>query len=97
MVVDQLNSAYQTALACDVNALTNMSAALLVKDQNRQNAAKEVASDCTNAAQLLAVVKMSATNLYAKYLQAHKVVYEESFSSAVSCGETLKKVMASKQ
>jgi hypothetical protein len=96
MVVDQLNAAYETALACEVNALTNLSAALLVKDEGRQGSAKDVSNACLNAAQLLAVVKMSATNLYTKYLQAHKVLYEKSFSAAVSCGEALKKVTANK-
>lgn len=96
MVLDQLNTAYETALACEVNALTNLSAAILLKDESRQSSAKDVSNACINAAQLLAVVKMSATNLYTKYLQAHKVVYESSFSAAVSCGEALKRVTANK-
>lgn len=96
MVVDQLNTAYQNALACEVNSLTSLGAAIILKDESRQNAAKDVSNECMNAAQLLAIVKVSATNLYTKYLQAHKVVYEESFSAAVSCGEALKKVTANK-
>jgi hypothetical protein len=96
MVVDQLNTAYQNALACEVNALTNLGAAVLLKDESRQNSARDVSNACMNAAQLLAIVKVSATNLYTKYLQAHKILYEKSFNAAVSCGEALKKVTANK-
>jgi hypothetical protein len=96
MVVDHLNTAYQTALACEVNALTSLTAAFLLKAESRQNAAHNVADACMNTAQLLAVVKLSATNLYTKYLQAQKVLYEKSFNAAVSCAETLKKITANK-
>jgi hypothetical protein len=96
MVVDQLNTAYQNALACEVNSLTTLGAAFALKDDNHQNAAKDMSSECINAAQLLAIVKVSATNLYTKYLQAHKVLYEQSFSTAISCSEALKKVTANK-
>jgi hypothetical protein len=96
MVVDQLNTAYQNALACEVNAQINLGAAVVLKDDNHQNAAKDMSNECMNAAQLLAIVKVSATNLYTKYLQAHKVVYEQSFSTAVTCNEALKKVTANK-
>jgi hypothetical protein len=96
MVVDQLNTAYQNALACEVNSLTNLGAAFALKDDNHQNAAKDMSNECMNAAQLLAIVKVSATNLYTKYLQAHKVLYEQSVSTAVGCSEALKKVTANK-
>jgi hypothetical protein len=96
MVVDQLNNAYQDALACEVNALTTTGAAFVAKDESRQNAGKEVADTCINAAQLLVIVKVSATNLYTKYLQAHKVLYERSLNAVATCNETLKKVIAKK-
>jgi hypothetical protein len=96
MVVDQLNTAYQNALACEVNSLTNLGAAVVLKDKSRQNAAQDVSNACMNAAQLLAVVKVSATNLYTKYLQAQKVLYEQSFSTAISCSEALKRATANK-
>jgi hypothetical protein len=96
MVVDQLNNAYQDALACEVNALTTMGAAFALKDESHQNAAKEVSDTCMNAAQLLVIVKVSATNLYTKYLQAHKVLYERSLNAVATCNETLKKVIAKK-
>lgn len=96
MVVDQLNNAYQDALACEINALTTLSVAFVVKDESHQSAAKEVSNACMNAAQLLAIVKMLATNLYTKYLQAHKVLYEQSLSAVATCSETLKKVTAKK-
>lgn len=96
MVVDQLNTAYQNALACEVNSLINLGAAFTLKDDNHQSAAKDVSNECMNAAQLLTVVKVSATNLYTKYLQAQKVLYEKSFSAAVRCSEALKKVTANK-
>jgi len=96
MVVDQLNNAYQDALACEVNALTTMGAAFAMKDESHQNAAKEVSNTCMSAAQLLAIVKVSATNLYTKYLQAHKVLYERSLNAVTTCNETLKKVAAKK-
>jgi hypothetical protein len=96
MVVDQLNTAYQTALACEINSQVNLGAAVVLKDESRQSAAKDVSNGCMNAAQLLAIVKVSATNLYTKYLQAHKIVYEQSFSTAVTCSEALKKVTANK-
>ena len=69
MVVDQLNNAYQDALACEVNALTTMGAAFVVKDESRQNAGEEVADTCINTAQLLVIVKVSATNLYTKHIR----------------------------
>lgn len=96
MVVDQLNNAYQDSLVCEVNALTTMSAAFELKDENHQNAAKEASDACMNAAQLLAIVKVSATNLYTKYLQAHKVLYERSLNTVAACSEALKKVKTSK-
>ena len=96
MIVDQLNSAYQDSLLCEINALTTMGAALVLKDESHQNTAKEVSNACINAAQLLAIVKVSATNLYTKYLQAQKVLYEKSFNAAVTCADTLKKVKANK-
>lgn len=96
MVVDQLNNAYQDALICEINGLTMMSAAFVLKDESRQNAGKEVSDACMNAAQLLAIVKMSATNLYTKYLQAHKVLYERSLNAVATCNEALKKVAAKK-
>jgi hypothetical protein len=96
MVVDQLNNAYQDALACEVNALTTMGAAFALKDESHQNAAKAASDTCMNAAQLLAIVKVSATNLYTKYLQAHKVLYERSLNAVATCNETLKKVIAKK-
>jgi hypothetical protein len=91
MVVDQLNNAYQDALACEINALTSLSVAFVVKDDSHQSAAKEVSTACINAAQLLAIVKVSATNLYTKYLQAHKVVYERSLDEVATCTDALKK------
>jgi len=96
MVVDQLNAAYQNTLACEVNALTTLSAAFVLKDESRQNAAKDASNSCMDAAQLLAIVKVSATNLYTKYLQAHKVLYEKSLDAVTTCGEALKKVTAKK-
>lgn len=94
MVVDQLNAAYQNALACEVNSLTTLSAAFALKDESHQNAAKDASDSCINAAQLLAIVKVSATNLYTKYLQAHKVLYERSLNAVMTCNEALKKVAA---
>jgi hypothetical protein len=96
MVVDQLNNAYQDALACEVNALTTMSAAFVLKDESHQNEAKTASDTCLNAAQLLAIVKVSATNLYTKYLQAHKVLYERSLNAVATCTEAMKKVTAKK-
>ena len=96
MVVDQLNNAYQDALACEVNALTTMGAAFALKDENHRNGAKEVSETCMNAAQLLAIVKVSATNLYTKYLQAHKILYERSLNAVATCNEALKKVASKK-
>jgi hypothetical protein len=96
MVVEQLNTAYETSLACEINALTNQSVAFVVKDESRQNAAHEVSNACMSAAQLLAVVKLSAFNLYTKYLQAQKVLYEKSLNTALKCGEALKKITANK-
>lgn len=96
MVVDQLNNAYQDALACEVNALTTMGAAFAIKDESQQNAGKDVADTCMNAAQLLVLVKVSATNLYTKYLEAHKVLYERSLKAVAACNEALKKVTATK-
>ena len=96
MVVDQLNNAYQDSLACEVNALTTISAAFVLKDENHQSAAKGASDACMNAAQLLAIVKVSATNLYTKYLQAHKILYERSLKAVTTCDETLKKVAAKK-
>ena len=96
-VVDQLNNAYQDALACEVNAFTTLSAAFAVKDDSRLSAATEVSNACMNAAQLLAIVKVSATDLYTKYLQAHKVVYEESLHTASTCTEALKKATGKKR
>jgi hypothetical protein len=96
MVVDQLNTAYQTALACEVNSMTNLAAAVLLKNESRQNTARDVSNSCLNAAQLLVIVKVSATNLYTKYLQAQKVLYEKSFNAAVSCAEALKKIKVNK-
>jgi hypothetical protein len=96
MVVDQLNNAYQTALACEVNALTTLSVAFVVKDESRQSAAHDVSNSCMSAAQLLAIVRVSASNLYTKYLQAHKVLYERSLNAVTTCTEALKKVTAKK-
>ena len=96
MIVDQLNTAYQTALACEINSQINLGAAVVMKDESRESAAKDVSSVCMNAAQLLVIVKVSATNLYTKYLQAHKVLYEKSFNTAVTCSEALQKVTANK-
>lgn len=96
MVVDQLNNAYQDALACEIDGLTTMSVAFVAKDESHQNAGKEVSNTCMNAAQLLAIVKLSATNLYTKYLQAHKGLYERSLNAVATCNETLKKVAAKK-
>jgi hypothetical protein len=96
MIVDQLNTAYQNALACEINSQINLGAAVVLKDESRQGVATEVANACMNAAQLLVVVKTSATSLYTKYLQAQKVLYEKSFSTAMSCSEALKKVTANK-
>ena len=96
MVVDALDTAYQTALVCEVNSLNNFRAAVLVKDESHLRAAQDISDACMNAAQLLAIVKVSATNLYVKYLQAQKVLYEKSYSAAVKCGEALKGVTANK-
>jgi plasmid stabilization system protein ParE len=74
---------------------TTMSAAFVLKDENHQNAAKEVSDACMNAAQQLAIVKVSATNPYTKYLQAHKVLYERSLNAVAACNEALKKVKTS--
>lgn len=57
---DQPNNAYQNTLACEVSALSALAGAFLV-DERRQSAAKEVSEIYLNAAQLLAVVKVSAT------------------------------------
>ena len=96
MVVDQLNTAYQNTLACEVNTLTTLGAAFVLKDESHQSAAHDVSNSCMNAAQLLAIVKVSATNLYSKYLQAHKVLYEKSLNAVTTCMEALKKVTAKK-
>ena len=95
-VVDQLNTAYQNALACNANALTTMSAAFVLKDESQQSAAKEVSNSCMNAAQLLVIVKVSSTNLYTKYLQVHKVVYEQSLQRVTTCTEALKTLSVKK-
>jgi hypothetical protein len=92
MIVDQLNSAYQDALTCEVNALAKGSIAFVLKQEDQESAAKDVANTCMNAAQLLAIVKVSATKLYTKYLQAHKVLYERSLSAVTTCTEALRKV-----
>jgi hypothetical protein len=96
MVVDQLNNAYQDALTCVINAQTTMGAAFVLKDESHQNEAKAASDTCLNAAQLLAIVKVSATNLYTKYLQAHKVLYERSLNAVATCTEAMKKVTAKK-
>lgn len=92
LVVDQLNNAYQDALTCVINASTKSSIALVLKDEEHQSAARDVANACMSAAQLLAIVKISATNLYTKYLKAHKVLYERSLNEVTTCTEALKKV-----
>jgi hypothetical protein len=96
MVVDAVNSAYQDALACEVAALTTSGAAFVLKDESHQKAAQDVSRSCLNAAQLLAIVKVSATNLYVKYLEAHKLLYERSLNSLTRCNEALKKVTPKK-
>jgi len=96
MVVDALNNAYQNSLLCEVNALRMLSVAFVVKDDSRQSAATEVSNACISAAELLAIVKLSATNLYTKYLRAHKVLYEQSLNAVGTCTEALKKVAAKK-
>jgi len=96
MVVDALNTAYQTALACEVNSLNNFRTAVLLKAEDRLSAAEDISKACMNAAQSLVIVKVSATKLYTKYLQAQKVLYEKSYSAAVTCGEALKRVTANK-
>ena len=77
-------------------AIVKARSAYVLKDNDHQTAGKEVSDACMNAAQLLAIVKVSATNLYTKYLQAHKVLYERSVNAVATCNETLKKVAAKK-
>ena len=93
MVVDQLNSAYQDALVCEIKSISAAGTAFALKDDGHQSAAMETANACMNAAQLLVIVKVSATKLYTKNLQAHKVLYERSLRTVTACTEALKKVV----
>jgi hypothetical protein len=92
LVVESLNVAYQDSLACEVNALTTLGVAQIVKDNERSTAAQEASQSCMNAAQVLAIVRLSATNLYSKYLHAQKIMDEKAFNAAMKCGAALKKL-----
>jgi hypothetical protein len=95
-LVELINTAYESALSCEVSAQGAYATATILKNDNVANAAREVSQNCLSTAQLLVVVKLSATNLYTKYLQAHKIMYDKTFAVAADCTEAMERSRAKK-